>query len=154
MLATADKAPAFELEDTQGRVNSLKDLLQDGPVLAAFFKVSCPVCQYTFPFLERLSKSTNIQVIGISQDKADAAEQFREEYGITFPTLIDPAKRGYAASNDFGITHVPSMFLIQPDGEISMSWSGWSRRDMEALGTIAGVQPFGPKEAVPDWKAG
>jgi peroxiredoxin len=154
MLATADKAPAFELEDTQRHMSSLKDLLQDGPVLAAFFKVSCPVCQYAFPFLERLSKSTNVQVIGISQDKADATEHFREEYGITFPTLIDPAKRGYAVSNDFGITHVPSMFLIQPDGEISMSWSGWSRRDMEALGTIAGVEPFGPNEDVPAWKAG
>ena len=154
MLATANKAPVFELEDAQGRGYSLKDLLQDGPVLAAFFKVSCPVCQYTFPFLERLSKSTNIQVIGISQDKADATEHFREEYGITFPTLIDPAKRGYAASNDFGITHVPSMFLIQPDGEISMSWSGWSRRDMEALGTIAGMEPFGRDEDVPAWKAG
>jgi len=154
MLATADRAPGFELEDTQGRVSSLKDLLQDGPVLAVFFKVSCPVCQYTFPFLERLSKSTKIQVIGISQDKTDATEHFREEYGITFPTLIDPAKRGYAASNDFGITHVPSMFLIQPDGEISMSWSGWSRRDTEALGTIAGIEPFSPDEDVPAWKAG
>ncbi len=154
MLAVADQAPAFELEDTQGRVLSLKELLQDGPVLAALFKVSCPVCQYTLPFLERLSKSTNIQVIGISQDDREATEQFRDEYGITFPTLIDPAKRGYATSNDFAITHVPSLFLIEPDGEISMSWSGWSRRDMEAIGTIAGLEAVGADEDVPAWKAG
>jgi peroxiredoxin len=154
MLATADNAPTFELEDVQGRAYSLKELLHDGPVLAAFFKVSCPVCQYTLPFLERLSKSTSIQVIGISQDNPESTEHFRQEYGITFPTLIDPAKRGYAVSTDFALTHVPSMFLIQPDGEISMSWSGWSRRDMEVLGAIAGLEPFSPDEAVPDWKAG
>src|SRR5947209_20440906 len=100
MLATADQAPAFELEDGQRRVYSLKEFLQDGPVLAVFFKVSCPVCQYTFPFLERLSKSTNVQVIGISQDNPDATERFREQFGITFPTLIDPAKRGYGVSTE------------------------------------------------------
>lgn len=154
MLGTADTAPDFRLEDIHGQVRSLKDDLQNGPVLVALFKVSCPVCQYTFPFLERLSKSTNMQVIGISQDGADATAKFRKEFGITFPTLIDPAKRGYAASNDFGITNVPSMFLVQPDGEISMAWSGWSKRDMEALGGIAGVKPFSRGEKVPDWKAG
>jgi peroxiredoxin len=150
MLAAADQAPAFELEDVRGRVFSLKELLQNGPVLAAFFKASCPVCQYTLPFLERLSKSTNIQVVGISQDGLDATERFRREHGITFPTLIDPAQRAYAVSNGFDITNVPSQFLIQPDGEISMSWSGWSRREMEALGMIAGITPFARGEKVPE----
>ena len=147
MLGTGDTAPDF------GNIHPLKDHLRNGPVLVTLFKVSCPVCQYTFPFLERLSKSTNIQVVGISQDDAAATEEFRREFGITFPAWIDPAK-GYPAGNAFGIESVPSMFLVQPDGKIAMAWSGWSKRDMEELGRIAGVKPFGPGDKVPDWKPG
>jgi peroxiredoxin len=154
MLGTADTAPEFQLEDVHGKIRSLKDDLQSGPVLVALYKVSCPVCQYTFPFLERLSKSTNLQVVGISQDGANATGQFGKEFGITFPNLIDPANRGFAVSNGFGITNVPSMFLVEPGGEISMAWSGWSKRDMEALAEIAGVKLFHTGEKVPGWKAG
>ena len=154
MLKTADTAPDFQLEDLQGHVRSLRDLLANGPVLIVLFKVSCPVCQYALPFLERLSKSADTQVVGISQDGADATGEFRKEFGITFLTLLDPAKRGFAVSNAFGIANVPSMFLVQPGGGISMAWSGWSKRDMEAIGKLAGLEPFGPGENVPEWKAG
>jgi peroxiredoxin len=95
-----------------------------------------------------------MQVIGISQDDEQGTGEFRKEFGISFPTLIDPSSRGYAVSNDYGITTVPSLFLVQADGEISAAWSGWSKRDMAALGQIAGVSPFEPGEKVPEWKGG
>ncbi len=39
----------------------------------------------------------------------------------------------YAASNAYGLTNVPSWFLIAPDGEIKISSVGWIRSDVEAL---------------------
>ncbi len=154
MLAPGDTAPAFTLEDVLGRSKSLEDVLKQGPALIALFKVSCPVCQLTFPYLERLSKGTAIQVIGVSQDDPDSTEEFRKEFGVTFPTLIDPAATGYAVSNAYGITNVPSLFLVEADGEIAAAWSGWSKRDMQAMADLAGVQIFRPGEKVSDWKAG
>jgi len=50
-LATGTKAPEFELKTLDGKKFSLRDELANGPVVLAFFKVSCPTCQYTFPFL-------------------------------------------------------------------------------------------------------
>jgi len=50
-------APAFSLPAVDGAKVSLADVLKKGPVVAAFFKISCPVCQYAFPFLERIFRA-------------------------------------------------------------------------------------------------
>jgi peroxiredoxin len=154
MLGIGDTAPDFHLNDIHGREKTLQDFIGTKPALIALFKVSCPVCQFTAPFLERLAKSDNVEVIGISQDSVDGTEKFRSEYGLTFTTLIDEAKKGYPASNAFGITHVPSLFLVEPGGAISMAEAGFSKKDLEAIGRLAGVEPFQPGEKVPEFKAG
>jgi peroxiredoxin len=154
MLGVGDNAPDFQLEDTFGRQKSLEDLIANKPALLAFYKVSCPVCQYTLPFLERLSKTDNMDVVAVSQDDLKATEKFRAEYGVTFTTLLDQSKSGYPASNAYGISYVPSLVLVQPDGQISLSSEGFSKRDLEAIGKLAGVEPFHPDERIPDFRAG
>jgi hypothetical protein len=70
------------------------------------------------------------------------------------PTLLDSEDEGYPASNAFGITHVPSLFLVEPDGTISLASEGFMKTDLEAIGARAGLPVFGAKESVPAWKAG
>jgi peroxiredoxin len=152
--ATGDAAPGFELKDLGGATVKLQDVLRNGPALLAFFKISCPVCQLTFPYLQRLSTGTGLQVIGISQDEARDTASFNERYGVTFPTLLDRRADGYAASNAYGITNVPSLFLVEPDGQISMAGSGFVKRDIEALAARVGVAAFNPGERVPEFKPG
>src|SRR5689334_12140851 len=101
-------APSFQLKNLSGTAESLEDILAKGPALLAFYKISCPVCQLTFPYLERLSASSSVQVIGISQDDKSSTQEFNQRFGVTFPTLLDQSKEGYPASNAFGITSVPS----------------------------------------------
>jgi hypothetical protein len=43
---------------------------------------------------------------------------------------------------------------VEPDGAISLSVTGFSKRELEALGKRAGVETFRPEEDVPEWKAG
>src|SRR6185369_11099268 len=84
------RAPEFQLatlHDDEAPV-TLSSLLAAGPVLLAFFKVTCPVCQMTFPFLERLH-AAGFRVYGISQDDPEHTHEFNWEFGITFPTLLD-----------------------------------------------------------------
>ena len=64
-----------------------------------------------------------------------------------FPLLVDEAGKGYAASNAYGITSVPSLFLVEPNGSIALSDSGFTRRGLVAVGERAGVIPFRPDEA-------
>jgi peroxiredoxin len=134
-LGEGTKAPDFSLPALDGSRFSLQEALQRGPVLAAFFKISCPVCQYAFPFFERLHKmygSEKVAMVAVSQDDKNNTAAFLKEYGVTFPALLDdPA--GYAASNAYGLTNVPSWFFIAPDGEIKISSVGWVRADIEDL---------------------
>ncbi len=55
-IVAGNIAPGFSLKALDNKQYSLNTLLERGPVVAAFFKISCPVCQFTFPFLERLYK--------------------------------------------------------------------------------------------------
>ncbi|HEV2491102.1 MAG TPA: TlpA disulfide reductase family protein [Candidatus Acidoferrales bacterium] len=155
-------APQFALPGLDGKQQTLADALKKGPVLAAFYKVSCPVCQLTFPFLERMYESyadAKVTFWGISQDDARDTREFQEEYGVKFPSLIDAA--GYKVTKQFGLTNVPSVFLIRPEGSVHTASIGFSKKDLEAIAAeiakASGRPPqplFRPGEKVPDFKPG
>ncbi|MFZ0819199.1 MAG: TlpA disulfide reductase family protein [Candidatus Acidiferrales bacterium] len=167
-----NRSPQFTLRDAAGKEHSLAEALRKGPVVAAFFKVSCPVCQFTFPFLERLYKLSGDSASGdsasgksaatflaISQDDARDTREFCAEYGITFPALIDA--ESYDVSNAYGITNVPSVFLISPDGTVKLTSIGFDKAKLEAMaaelasGTKRSSAPlFRPGEVVPSFKPG
>jgi peroxiredoxin len=99
-------------------------------------------------------------IIGVSQNPKGDTAKFLREYGISFRILLDDPNH-YTASNAYGLTNVPSIFLIPPAGEIEVSCVGWSRRDLEEmnrrLAEAAAARPaqlFHRGEDVIDWKAG
>src|SRR6202034_1394171 len=129
----------------------------------AFFKVSCPTCQYALPFLERLYKAyakNGVTLVGISQNDAKETTAFNQQFGITFPVLLDDT-RSYPVSNAYGLTNVPSIFWIAQDGEIEVSSVGWVKADFEEMnrrlaesGQMAPQTMFKPGEDVRDFRAG
>lgn len=154
MLPAGSKTPVFELADVNGVKQSLDAMLRNGPVLLAFYKSSCPICQLTFPYLQRMAASPGLQIVGVSQDDTKTTTVFNQRFGITFQTVLDESKKGYPVSNEFGIGSVPSIFLVEQDGTISKSFSGFSKRDLESVGERAGIPPFSPHDKVPDFKPG
>ena len=148
-------APDFSLSTVDGKQVSLKDLLKNGPVLLAFFKISCPVCQYAFPFFERVfqaNRGSNITVLGVSQDNAKNTQAFLREYGVTFPVALDDVASNYPVSSAYGLTNVPTMFLIAPGGEIEVSSVGWSKRDVEDISQR--LAEYRHQKPVPIWHPG
>ncbi len=154
ILKPGAAAPDFTLPDLHGASQSLKALLTQGPVLLAFFKVSCPTCQYTFPFLERLQK-TRARILGISQDNQRTTEQFNRQFGVTFPVLLDPSSEDYPVSNAYGLTHVPSLLWVEPDGKVSLVSVGFVKADLEEIARRAGpLELFHKDERVEAFRAG
>jgi peroxiredoxin len=152
--AAGTQAPKFRLTGVNGTQQSLDEILARGPALLAFFKVSCPVCQFTAPYLDRLSANPSVQVIGVSQDDASSTQAFQKRFGMSVATLLDTPDDGYPASNAYGISSVPTLFLIETDGTISKTFAGFSKRDFEEIGERIGVVPFSADDHVPAWKAG
>jgi peroxiredoxin len=163
-IVAGNMAPEFSLKALDGKDHSLQQLMQQGPVVAAFFKVSCPVCQFTFPFLERIYKrygGDNVTFLGISQDDARATKDFAKEFGTTFPMLLDEKQKGYPASNAYGLTSVPTIFLIETDGTVKISCMGFAKKDLESIARelaerkkITPAALFRPDESVPAHKPG
>jgi peroxiredoxin len=162
-LEAGKQAPQFELPAMDGSKFSLQEALSRGPVLAVFFKNSCPVCQYALPYFERVYKTYGkgkFSIIGISQnDKKDTAE-FMKRYSISFPMLLDDTKT-YPASNAYGLTNVSTAFWISQSGEIEISSVGWSRQEFEEIvkkaASANGQAPtpvFQPGEQIADFRAG
>lgn len=162
ILTAGKSAPNFQLTTTTGGRLALAEGLAKGPVLLAFFKVSCPTCQFTFPFLERLYQQLHgkdVQVWGIVQDRASDGARFASTFGITFPILIDD--QPYHVSRAYGLSHVPSLFLVEPGGKIEISGEGFAKADLlsihRSLGQKLAATPpalFLPAEKIPEFKPG
>jgi cytochrome c biogenesis protein CcmG/thiol:disulfide interchange protein DsbE len=156
-------APNFALRTTDGQEFSLDGSRKKTPVILAFFKVGCPTCQYAFPYLERLHKAypkDKLKVVGVSQDTKENTLEFMQDFGVTFPVVLDDTKK-YPASNAYGLTNVPSIFLVSTDGRVEVSSVGWSKPEIEDLNRkvakMAGVpvaEIFKKGEQVADFKAG
>jgi peroxiredoxin len=162
-LNAGTAAPDFTLDTLDGKKFPLRDALARGPVVAAFFKVSCPTCQYTLPFLERLYQAyrgKNVTLIGVSQNNKKDTAAFAKEFEITFPLLLDDT-HAYPVSNAYGLTTVPTIFWIAQDGEIEISSVGWVKAEIEQINrkmaehTRAAPAPvFRSGEDVRDFRAG
>lgn len=162
-LPAGTKAPEFELKTLEGKNFSLADSLSKGPAVLAFFKVSCPTCQYALPFLERLYKTyakNGVTLVGVSQNDPKETAAFMKDFGITFPVLLDNAQN-YPVSNAYGLTNVPTLFWVDPDGEIEVSSVGWVKSDFEQInrrmaenGKAVPAVVFKPGEDVRDFRAG
>jgi peroxiredoxin len=163
-LASGVHAPDFTLPllDSSGNF-SLQQARQRGPVLAAFFKISCPVCQLAFPYLQRLFAAyggRNVAIVGVSQDNAADTQDFCRQFGIKFPVALDELKK-YPASNAYGLTNVPSLFWISPKGAIELSSVGWAKAEIEEINQrlaastgMPKAEIFGSGENVPEFKPG
>jgi peroxiredoxin len=157
-------APNFSLKSLDGKEFSLSAALQKGRVLLAFFKIGCPVCQFTFPFLERLYqryKNPNITIVGISQNGPEKTSAFNKEYGVTFPVLLDLEDKGYVVSNAYGLTMVPTIILVDTDGAVLVSSMGFVKADLESIANQlverskdSKAPLFLPTESVPANKPG
>jgi peroxiredoxin len=157
-------APDFRLPDAQGDIHSLSDLRGDGIVWLTFFKISCPICQSSLHFIDRLARNVNstaLAVWTISQDPPDHTEMFNKEFEIHVPQLFDSEDNNFPVSDAYGIETVPTTFLIEQSGRIQQVSVGWDRSEFETmaatLASAIGLPPltlFAPEEHIDEFRPG
>jgi len=157
-LQPGDPFPRITLHDAAGAPAKSPA----GEVLWAFFKTSCPTCQLTWPYLDRLNRlaaGNGLSVVAVSQNDPQKTAAFNREYSVQVPTVYDPAP--WKASDALGIENVPTLFLVGGDGRILETVVGFDRRKLEELAEraaagsgSAGASLFRPGESVPAFKPG
>ena len=130
-LSPGDTAPAFTLEDADGKPVSLSDFLGRKVVLYVYPAASTPGCTtQACDFRDNLQGfvDAGYAVVGLSPDKPAKLAKFRDAEGLTFPLLSDPSREVLTAYGAFGekqlygktVTGViRSTFVIDEEGRIS-----------------------------------
>src|SRR5215472_2557322 len=106
-------APPFRLEDLEGKVHSLEELRQGDLLLLVFYHSECPTCGLSMPFIGNLARavrSERMKIWGVSQDARKETIKFAGIKGLEMPIHIDAEP--YPVSEAYGLTNVPSLFLI------------------------------------------
>ena len=130
--------PGLPFSDAEGQERELRALLDSGPLLIGIYKSSCASSKQMFPFLERVHQrhfAHGLNVLGVSQDSPNITRSFARRYGITFPLLLEG--EDYPISRAFDIVATPTVFLIEPDGNVSYTTMGFLKPGLDALGDAA-----------------
>jgi cytochrome c biogenesis protein CcmG/thiol:disulfide interchange protein DsbE len=114
-------APDFTLETLDGDTITLSDL-RGRAVLLNFWATWCPPCRAEMPAFQQAYADYEDQgfvivaVNAIQQDSLPAIEEFRGEYSLTFPIVLDADG---SVSRSYQVRSMPTSFFIAPDGVIS-----------------------------------
>jgi len=134
LLSQGDRAPQFELPDLGGGVQSLARTLEGGPALVIFWKPECNTCHLAFPYYQRLVQAYpggGWQLLAVSQEGRSESEAFAQEYGLTFPVLLEGD--GWPVSRDYDPDATPTAFLIRADGLIELVSAGFAKDDLNEI---------------------
>lgn len=106
------------LPDLTGRIQTIRE--QPGTIFfVTFWAAWCPDCRREMPAMERLYrrfKDKGLVIMAINlMDSPDIVRAFREDYGLTFPLLLDQAGE---TARRFSLSSIPTTYLLNDEGAI------------------------------------
>ncbi|MGH9277458.1 MAG: TlpA family protein disulfide reductase [Acidimicrobiales bacterium] len=150
-LSPGDRAPSFYLDDIDTG-DQVHNPWTAGPTVLAFFKVTCPVCQLAAPKVQALADA-GVRVTAIGEDPAVKLVSYADRFGQRVPTVTEPPP--YRVSDAFGVTAVPTLFLVDQEGTVQARVGGWDREGWNALAVAAGGRPVSADgDGLPSYRPG
>ncbi|RYF05920.1 MAG: AhpC/TSA family protein, partial [Deltaproteobacteria bacterium] len=112
-LKAGDKAPAFTLNDPDGKPVALADLLARGPLVVSFYRgVWCPYCNMELQALQAALpdfQALGASLVAISPQTAANSRKSVRQNELGFPILSDPRNDIAAA---FGLRFALPDYLV------------------------------------------
>jgi peroxiredoxin len=127
----------FKLKPLEGKGKvELAKLLENGPVLVAFWATWCHPCQDELVQLQKIYEvyqDSGISFYAVSIDDAKTAGKVKSVAAgkrLTLPILLDPEQEAMQA---FGLANVPGVFIVGKDGQLLYQHTGYKPGDEAAL---------------------
>jgi peroxiredoxin Q/BCP len=139
-------APAFSLQDQNGKLHQLADYSGQWVVLYFYPKDDTPGCtKEACSFRDDLQhlEKLGAKVVGVSEDNSDSHAKFAQKYHLPFPLLADKdgsVADSYGALTNLGLIKFAKRytFLIDPQGKIAKVYEkvDTSRHSQEIIGDL------------------
>ena len=119
-LQVGDAAPNFTLKTLDGKQVSLSDF-RGKPVMLNFWFATCPGCLAETPGIERFyaaqqAAGKRFVILAVnSVDDAPTAQQFVQQYGITYTPVLDDNQR---VATLYNVNATPTSYFIDRQGII------------------------------------
>ncbi len=121
----ARQAPAFSLPGVYGGRVDL-DSYRGQSVLLIFWTTSCPICQRELPKLSQMEpafRGKGVTLLPILLGGENEASNYLSSNNIDLTSLVDSDS---TVARAYGVGGVPKFVLIDKDGKIRRSASGWT----------------------------
>ena len=112
------EAVDFSLPRLDGGTLSLSDMNGEF-VFLNFWATWCPPCREEMPSMEVLYNELTdmpFRMVAVNvREDADTVQSFIDEFGYSYPILLD---RDGTLSTNYGVRGIPTSFFIAPDGTV------------------------------------
>ena len=120
------RLPGFELPLLEGNGTLSDNDLRGEPIVLNYFASWCVPCREEAPLLQetyREYRDEGIRFVGVNmEDTEEAARDFVDEFGVTYPIITDYDK---TLARELGVTiGLPQTFFVTAEGLISSQESG------------------------------
>ncbi|MDM1048214.1 MULTISPECIES: peroxiredoxin-like family protein [Bacteroidota] len=133
-ISVGDKFPDFSLPNTSDKTVALKELLQNGKVIIAFFRGSwCPYCNLELKALQdNLKQITgkNVTLIAVSPQTSDYSEELKINHHLEFELLTD---KNNALAKQLGITFELQNYVIPTYSSLGIELSEYNENNNNEL---------------------
>lgn len=133
-IDTGDMFPDFNLLNTNNEIVGLKDLLQNGKVIVAFFRGSwCPYCNIELKALqESLKQITDrkASLVAISPQTPDYSEELKDYHNLDFTLLTD---KNNTLAKQLGISFGLQDYVIPTYSSLGIKLSEYNENDNNEL---------------------
>ena len=131
-LDVGNLAPDFELTTLDGETVKLSDY-RGNRVMINFWATWCPPCRAEMPDMQKLYENKDVEILAVNlthtETNADDVDDFRGEYNLTFPILMDKTME---VSTDYQIRPIPTSFMVDSRGVIQYKAFGALNYDLMA----------------------
>lgn len=131
------KVPSVQLTDLNGKPINTANLSEKGPIVISFWATWCAPCKRELNTIheeyEEWQKETGITIVAVSIDDEKTKAQvplYVNGKGWEYVVLLDP---NWDFKRAMGVGNVPHTFLIDAEGNIVYSHTGYSEGDEEKL---------------------
>lgn len=123
-LNVGDMAPDFHLTTLDGEEVALSDY-RGSRVWINFWATWCPPCRAEMPDMEEFYKQNDVEILAINltetEPSTDQVQRFVDEYGLTFPILLDEV---IEVATAYKIQPIPTSFMLDSEGVIQFKSFG------------------------------